>query len=195
VRKISLKSILKIIKLNESAISMVLGIAIIVIVGILVFNYFKETNKGTTMPAFETEVISREKQPLTEDEQTIHVVNKTDSLWNIAEKYYDSGFNWVDIAKANNVQNPEQIEENQELVIPEVDPKEPTIDTNFQITDTSDIEKAITGGAYTVEKGDTLWSIAVRAYGDGYRWSDIASENNLTNPDIIHSGNIFSIPR
>lgn len=53
----------------------------------------------------------------------------------------------------------------------------------------------IDGTSYTVQKGDYLWDIAVRAYGDGYRWVDIARANNLSNPDIIHSGNVFAIPR
>ncbi len=33
------------------------------------------------------------------------------------------------------------------------------------------------GGTYTVQKGDTLWSIAQRFYGNGQRWQDIAAAN------------------
>jgi len=46
-----------------------------------------------------------------------------------------------------------------------------------------------------VVKGDNLWQIALRAYGDGYQWVKIARENKLANPDLIHSGNILKIPR
>lgn len=53
----------------------------------------------------------------------------------------------------------------------------------------------ISGRTYTVVRGDNLWNIAVRAYGDGYRWVDIARENKLANPDLIHSGNKFTLPR
>ncbi|PIZ97158.1 MAG: lectin, partial [Candidatus Levybacteria bacterium CG_4_10_14_0_2_um_filter_35_8] len=38
-------------------------------------------------------------------------------------------------------------------------------------------------------------NIAVRAYGDGYRWVDIARANGLENPDLIFSGNVLKIPR
>ena len=55
--------------------------------------------------------------------------------------------------------------------------------------------ESIEGNTYTVQKGDTLWDISVRAYGDGYRWVEIAEANNLANPDLIHSGNEFVLPR
>ncbi|MGA2968080.1 MAG: LysM peptidoglycan-binding domain-containing protein, partial [Candidatus Levyibacteriota bacterium] len=48
---------------------------------------------------------------------------------------------------------------------------------------------------YTVKSGDYLWSIAIRAYGDGYQWVKIAKANNLTNPDLIFSGNVLQLPR
>ncbi|MFI5265695.1 MAG: LysM peptidoglycan-binding domain-containing protein [Candidatus Levyibacteriota bacterium] len=53
----------------------------------------------------------------------------------------------------------------------------------------------ITGKTYTVKAGDDLWNIAVRAYGDGYKWVDIARVNNLSNPNLIFSDNVLVIPR
>jgi len=53
----------------------------------------------------------------------------------------------------------------------------------------------ITGDKYVVVAGDSLWTIAIRAYGDGYKWVDIAKANELANPDIIHAGNEFTLPR
>ncbi len=35
----------------------------------------------------------------------------------------------------------------------------------------------ITGGSYTVVKGDTLWEIAEAAYGDGSQWTKILAAN------------------
>ena len=55
--------------------------------------------------------------------------------------------------------------------------------------------EAISGATYSVQKDDNLWNIAIRAYGDGYRWPEIAKENDLVNPGIIHSGNILTLPR
>ena len=172
-----LKSILKSLKLNESSISMILGAIVIVVVGVLVVNYFKD--RGTTIPGLTTEQTSAKS----------HSVAKGESLWAISEKYYGSGYNWVDIAKANNLKNAGVIEVGLKLTIPDVTPKLATA-----VKSTSDAD-AISGATYEVVKGDSLWNIAVRAYGDGYRWVEIARENNLANPDIIHAGNILVLPR
>jgi nucleoid-associated protein YgaU len=54
---------------------------------------------------------------------------------------------------------------------------------------------AIEGNSYTVMHGDNLWNISVRAYGNGFRWGEIATANSLSNPRIIHVGNVLQIPR
>jgi len=120
--------------------------------------------------------------------KTTHTVEKDQVLWKIAEKYYDSGYNWVDIAKVNNIKNANQIEVGDILIIPAVEAKKPTI-LDIKSTD------VISGATYTVVKGDTLWEISVRAFGDGYKWVEIAEENDLQNPGIIHSSNILTLPR
>ncbi len=177
----NLKNILKTFKLNESTISMVLGAVVIVIVGVLVVNYFKKTSPKTNLPG------------VTATEETIapkvgekYIVQEGDNLWKIAEKAYGSGYNWVDIAKENGLANAGLIEKGQELIIPNVESRLATIVKS---------EETITGNTYTVVKGDSLWKIAVRAYGDGYKWVEIAKVNNLENPDIIHSGNVLTLPR
>ena len=50
------------------------------------------------------------------------------------------------------------------------------------------------GRYYTVVKGDTLWAIAKRYYGDGNRYPEIARANNIANPNIIHIGQKLFIP-
>ena len=47
---------------------------------------------------------------------------------------------------------------------------------------------------YTVVRGDTLWGIAKRFYGNGSRYPEIARANNIANPDIIHVGQVLLIP-
>lgn len=48
---------------------------------------------------------------------------------------------------------------------------------------------------YVVAKGDDLWKIAVKMYGDGFAWVKIAKANNLSNPSDIHQDNRLIIPR
>ena len=48
---------------------------------------------------------------------------------------------------------------------------------------------------YTVKKGDTLWVIAKKYYGDGSKYSKIAKENNLVDPNKINIGQVLIIPK
>lgn len=125
------------------------------------------------------------------DENEIYVVQDGDNLWKIAENKYKSGYNWVDIASANDLQNPGLVTTGQELIIPETEAKIITISEPIQAPDTNPIYD----NNYIVQKGDNLWNISVRAYGDGYKWVEIARENNLENPNLIFSGNTLIIPR
>lgn len=152
----------------------------IVIVGVLVVNYFKD-KKGETIPALTTQT----------EVGSTHTVVAGETLWSIAEDNYGSGYNWVDIKSANSLTT-DTIEIGQELSIPQVSAKTPTSTVSIEQTETL---TSIDGGSYTVTKGDSLWSIAVRSYGDGYKWVDIAKANELVNPNIIHPGNVLTLPR
>lgn len=46
---------------------------------------------------------------------------------------------------------------------------------------------------YTVKKGDTLWGIANRFYGDGTHLNKIKEANNLKS-DTIHPNDVLVIP-
>ena len=47
---------------------------------------------------------------------------------------------------------------------------------------------------YTVVSGDTLWAIAERFYGDGNKYHQIAEASGIANPDLIHPGQVVTIP-
>lgn len=177
-----LQKFLKNLKLNENNISMFLGALVIVVVGILVVNYFKDKG-GQTLTGVNTQ--QQEMQA------NVYTVVKGDTLWSIAEDSYGSGYNWVDIKSANDLAS-ETIEVGQKLTIPDVPAKKPTATTKVTATAQT---STIGTNSYTVVHGDTLWGIAVRAYGDGYKWVDIASSNKLANPDLIYPGNVLTIPR
>lgn len=158
---------------------MVLGAIVIITVGVLITNYFKDKNTGSLTENGVNTTASTLNQT--------YLVSKGDSLWKIAEKVTGSGYNWVEIAKENNIGNPGIIYEGQEL---KVNKKSEVAGVKTNIT-----KNSISGATYEIQKGDTLWSIALRAYGDGYKWSEIARENKLNHPNLIHSGNILILPR
>ena len=47
-----------------------------------------------------------------------------------------------------------------------------------------------------IKPGDMLWTIAYRLYGDPFKYIQIFEENKdqITNPDLIFPGQLFSIP-
>jgi nucleoid-associated protein YgaU len=48
----------------------------------------------------------------------VHVVAKGDTLWRIAKQYYGDGKRWTDIARANNISDPNRIYVGMKLAIP-----------------------------------------------------------------------------
>jgi nucleoid-associated protein YgaU len=122
-----------------------------------------------------------------------YTVEKGDHLWKIAEKFYGSGYNWQDIAKENNLKNPGMLNAGQELKLPKVAVVE-LPSKKVAMTATASKEK-IEGESYIVVKGDNLWSIAVRAYGDGFKWSEIAKANEIKHPNVIEVGQEIKLAR
>jgi len=187
----NLKKILKKVKAAESSISLILGVIVVIIVGVILYNYWQKHTPNTNT----SEPVNLSGEEIEESSKTQlqkYVVVKGDDLWKISEKFFGTGYNWTDIAKENHLASPNLIEVGQELIIPSVAPKNSAIQPS---TRTVSVNKTINGEQYTVVKGDTLWDISVRAYQDGYKWVEIARANKLTNPNLIHPGNVLIIPR
>jgi len=181
------KKYLKELNLPESYISLTLGFLVIIVGGLLLYNSF--TKKKEPEGKLE-EVIMEEKE--VEEAQaalpSVHTVSPNENLWTIAEKYYNSGYNWVSIASENKLKNPDRILVGQTLTVPKAEIIKP-------ISEKILAQAAETPKIYTVIRGDSLWKIAVREYGDGYAWTKIAKANNLANPDLIHAGNVLKLPK
>lgn len=57
-----------------------------------------------------------------------------------------------------------------------------------------DNARAQAGNSYTVKKGDTLFHIAKTEYGDGKKWTVIASANPGISPQSLKAGQTLLIP-
>ena len=180
------KTLIKKFDSTDSIVSLVLGLAVVLVVGMTIVNYVK----SRTQPAASTTQTTNEKTAATVSLPAKHTVKPGESLWTIAQTYYKSGYNWVDIRDTNNVVNPDLIEAGQTLTIPDVPAK--TVGTPA-ISSASVSEKP-KDASYTVVKGDDLWDIALKEYGNGYKWVDIAKANKLENPEVIHPGNVLKMP-
>ena len=54
-------------------------------------------------------------------------------------------------------------------------------------------DERVTPQTYTVKKGDTLWDIACRFYGDGTKWGTIAAKNGVADPRKLQIGKVLTL--
>jgi len=189
-KSVARNSVFSQVKWGESYTSLFLGIVVVVVAAVLVFSFLKGRNfNGFTS----TQSTSTVEQQADKALPKTYQVKQGDDLWNISEKIYGSGYNWVDLANANKMENPGLLYVGTKLAIPDVKPR--IVKNNADSVVNVQNANSITGSTYNVVKGDYLWEIAVRAYGDGYKWVEIAKVNKLVNPDVIHSGNVLKLPR
>ncbi len=182
------------IQSNQSRLNMALGALIVLVVGILVFNYFNK-GKADLGPAQST--TSTEQQDVAAGNLPgKYTVKEGDTLFNIANTYYNDGYKYTEIAKTNNLTNPDAIETGQVLEIPKMDSTATMAPVSSSVSAPStDWGPKITENTYTVRDGDWLSTISARAYEDIYAYNRIATANNISNPDNIEVGTVLTIPR
>lgn len=199
------------LSISRSYTSLVYGIITLVVLFALGFAAVRLFTQNST-PEIQDGIESEVEQ--TEDQ---YIVKEGETLWSIAEQEYNDGYAWSDIAEANELVDPNNLEAGTELVLPErsaaadeaevantdttptqqpesEEPQTPT-PTEASQEEMQAAGERITGAEYTVVEGDTLWDISVRAYGNGYRWPEIAQSNGITTPDLIYVGTKLSLQR
>lgn len=180
----------KYFKSTEEIVSMFLGLVIVVVVVGLIFNFFQRKKGNITIPGSTDVELSQKINEVNNSDE--YVVKKGDSLWKIAEVKYNDGYKWNQIAKENHLTNPGNIEIGQKLILPKIAIKE--------IISKVDVVKGnnnnLVDNEYKVVRGDSLWKIAVRIYGDGYQWVKIwqTNKSKINNPDGLEIGMILTIP-
>jgi nucleoid-associated protein YgaU len=168
-------------KSSEEAISMFLGLVIVVVVVGLVINFFSKRKGIIDVPGVQDEVAEKEEVPMMDNR---YVVQKGDSLWKIAETKYNDGYKWIEIAAANEINNPGLIEEGQKITIPGILSESKEIASMDQVKE------------HVVVSNDNLWNIAVSHYSDGYQWINIwnANRNILNTPGQLEIGMVLVLP-
>jgi len=160
---------------SEDNISMLLGVVILVLVGSLLFSYFKSVNKTGKI---NNQAVTTENVTLEEKSKNLpadYEVQAGDSLWSISERVYGTGYNWTEVYAANIETvgtNPSILESGVKITLPKIEIK--TVE-------------------YTVAAGDNLWNIAVKTCNNGYLWPVIAQNNKIANPNVIEIGQIFTV--
>lgn len=199
------------VQANQSRVSLVLGALIVLVVGILVFNYFSKNKSAEVTPTASQTENTGDATP--ENLPGKYTVKEGDTLFTIAEKYYKDGYKYTELVKVNSLTSADTIAAGQVLDIPKLETNEvkaaeispspistpseiPAANTDKGQTSDQSWGPAITENTYTVAEGDWLSTIAARAYnGDVMAYEKIAKANNITNPDVIEVGMVLTIPR
>ncbi len=192
------------------------------------FNYFNK-NKDNLTPAAETQNQSETPAKATDVNPNAlpgkYSVKEGDTLFSIAQKYYQDGYKYPQLVETNKLANENDIKVGQVLSIPKLasasastiaaltSPSPTAKPSSLPTSSPSSIVQPsavpatggavnetiwgqkITGNTYTVVAGDWLSKIAGRSYGDIYAYQKIAQANNISNPDLIEPGTVLKIPR
>ena len=128
-----------------------------------------------------------------------YTVQKDDSLWSLAERFYGEGRRWQKIYDANRdvVPSPSIVPVGTVLVIPAAEPASATA-LAPRLSVEQPVEVAATPGVvtYTVEPRDTLYGIARKYYGDALLWRRIyeANRDQISDPHRVGVGAVLVIP-
>lgn len=114
---------------------------------------------------------------IAQDGSQIHVVQSGENLFRIALRY---GLTVDEIATANGIADPTQIYAGQRLTIP-------SANSIAAVEESSEQPPAANNAPlyHIVQSGETLASIGLRY---GVAWADLATWNDLTNPNQIYAG-------
>lgn len=64
----------------------------------------------------------------------------------------------------------------------------------FTLGDPGNPTTPAAGRTYTIQRGDTLWSIAANQYGNGQKWRDIVNANPSLVPERLAVGQTIRLP-
>lgn len=198
-----LRSRLANLNLDQSAVSLALGAIVVVVIGVLVFNYFSRLNRPATPLA-----PSPQTSALTSQVPSKHVVEAGETLGVIAQKYYGSPDQWTRLCDVNKDAlqgNCDRIPVGIELTVPQPEvagifsfaspvpfptapPEMSPIPSVMPVTGTVD-----NADTYTTVRGDTLCGVLIRFQGNCASLDQIARCNNISNPNLIHADNVLKL--
>lgn len=121
-----------------------------------------------------------EAPPATAEDGREYTIQPGENLFRIAQRF---GVTVEEIAAANGITNAERVSSGQTIIIPGIAPE----------GDANEESQQPTGPAtdYTVEPGDTLYSIAIN---NGLTVQQLASFNDISDPNDISIGQVIRIP-
>lgn len=128
-----------------------------------------------------------------------YTVKTGDTLWGIAKA---NGITLQQLIAWNNIQNPDRVYPGDVLKLSQTESPAQN-GTRQEAGAAAPSDKPVSQKpemvqngtrAYTVKAGDTLWGIAARFLGSGTKFGQIAKENGIGVPYLIHPGQVLRIP-
>lgn len=144
--------------------------------------------------------------PNIEESTRYHAVQKGDTLYRLAERYYGSGNRWRVLAEANRdrIGTNGLLHEGVRLRIPPGEPAKaargatPAKQSQPKAAGPTEVRIASSAKAraktYTVRSGDTLGAIALKTLGTSRRWREILDLNHLDEEEILSPGVVLKLP-
>lgn len=154
-----------------------------------------------TQPA--TEAPKPQATPAPEPPRSLtHVVRSGETLSAISKKYYGTTANWQAIleANANVVREPRDLRPDMKLVIPATSALMASVPSSLpeqrSVLSARAPEASSSARSHAVVKGDTLFRIALKYYGDGSRYRDVLAANRalVSKPQDLRPGMKLVIP-
>lgn len=186
---------LLVITVKEKYFSLILGLLTSFIIASFIYKIFFKNiriNLAFKIPTFKFWSKTVKNKVVAKKPLKTYIVTEGDDLWNIAEKFYGSGFNAYDISVANKISDSSNLNVGLKLLIPQVTPRQPTVG---EITTEAASQVTYVENKYIVQPGDSLSIISQKVYGDLFAWPKIMEANNLSTPDSIEAGMVLIIPR
>lgn len=163
------------------------------IFGIIAFFQNKTKNPQITQEAAQTQATLAQEGPY--EPVQVYWIKPGDSLSSIAKDLYGDIIYWPLLQMENGIDNVNLIYSGDFLNLPS---KEALQDFSSKVKPgqilTGVSIEALTDKVYKVVKGDTLWYICERRYGDSRKYTDIAKINKIINPNHIEVDWQLSLP-
>ena len=116
-----------------------------------------------------------------------YTIQPGDTLKRISQQFYGRNDYYDEIAYLNGISNPNSIRAGDVIYLP---------DDYRELEFCGQDDKWVDGNIlyYTFGKGDTLWGLANKFYGDGMYWKCLAAYNGIKNPKKVRDGKVIMIP-
>lgn len=128
----------------------------------------------------EQQVPAAESSAAAEDLPETYTVQAGDTLFGISARFHVP---LADLVRINSIQIPDRIFVGQTIKLKGAAP-----------TAAAPVSGSASGTTYTVQRGDTLWGIALRHLGNGVLWHQLADLNGIKAPWILHQGQVLKLP-